>query len=309
MSGEKPPLWDPGRWRGGKINAILRLIRVEHTLFSLPFAYAGAVLAGCPLTWRTAVLIGLALFGLRTAGMAYNNIADLEIDRLNPRSRMRPLVTGAVSVGEAYAVVAAGSILYYLSAWLLNKYALLFSPLLWIAAITYPYAKRIHWMPHLHLGLVLGLAVFGGAVAVCGCNAPSASWVLARVPWVYVAAVTLWVAGFDIVYSIMDYEFDRSHGLGSAAARLGVEGAAWFALAIHVVASALFVLGALLYRPLTGGLTLVSAVIGSALMLYADARVIRDKRWIPKAFNLNLIIGLIVSLGVIADYILKIILG
>ncbi len=309
MSGEKPPVWDPGRWRGGKLDAILRLIRIEHTLFSLPFAYAGAVLAGCRLDLRIAVLIGLALFGLRTAGMAYNNIADLEIDKLNPRSRGRPLVTGAVSVREAYAIVVLGSMLYYVSAWLLNKYALLFSPLLWIAAITYPYAKRLHWLPHFHLGLVLGLAVFGGAVAVCGCDASSALWVLSRVPWIYVVAVALWVAGFDIVYSIMDYEFDKAHGLGSVPARLGVEGAAWAALATHVVASLLFLWGALAYKPLTGGLTLASAIIGSALMIYADIMVIRDKTWIPKAFNLNLLIGLIVSLGAIGDYLLHTLLA
>ena len=301
------PQWDPGRLsRGGRLHALARLIRVEHTLFSLPFAYAGAVLSGYPFGWREALLIFLALLGLRSAAMAYNNIADLPIDRLNPRSRMRPLVTGAVSIGEAYAVVAAGSLLYYLSAALLNKPALILSPILWLAAMTYPYAKRIHSLPHIHLGLVLGLAVLGGAVAACGDEAGSVAAALRAVPWDYVAAVTLWVAGFDVVYSIMDYEFDRRMGLGSLPRLLGPRLAAWAALGLHEAAAILFIVGTLARVPPLGLFSVVGSIAGSALMLLGDALVLGlGEEWVPRAFNMNLVVGLLVSGGIILDYLLS----
>jgi len=295
--------WDPGRVRGrSRLHAMARLVRIEHTLFSLPFAYAGAILSGHPFSLGDALLIFLAVLGLRTAAMSYNNIADLNIDRLNPRSKMRPLVTGAVTIREAYALVAAGTLLYYASAALLNKWALLLSPLLWIAAMTYPYAKRIHSMPHIHLGLVLGLVVFGGAVAASGDELACLRCVLGSVPWDYVAGVTLWVAGFDMVYSVMDMEFDREHGLGSAPALLGARRTILLALALHIVASALLVWGAVSrgYRLLG----LVGTLAGSAVMIYSDLRALRDLGEIPWAFNANLVVGLLVSLGIIGDYLI-----
>ncbi|MCE4628454.1 MAG: putative 4-hydroxybenzoate polyprenyltransferase [Desulfurococcales archaeon] len=293
--------WDPGRVRAGsKLHAIARLIRVEHTLFSLPFAYAGAILSLYPFSLGDAVLIALALLGLRSAAMAYNNIADLDIDRLNPRSANRPLVVGAVSLGEAYAVVAIGSILYYASAALLNRYALILSPLLWVTAMTYPYAKRLHPLPHLHLGLVLGFSVLGGAIAASGDEARSLWEALSTVPWDYVVGVTLWVAGFDIIYSIMDMEFDRRHGLGSIPAVLEPTRAIIVALIFHV-ASALLMLRGTLVRGFT--MAGVGGVIaGSVIMLAGDLLVMRDTRNIPKAFNANLLVGILVSSGIIVDY-------
>ena len=295
--------WDPGRVSAGsKLHAIARLIRVEHTLFSLPFAYAGAILSGHPFTLADAVLIALALLGLRSAAMAYNNIADLDIDRLNPRSASRPLVVGAVSTREAYAVVVLGSILYYASAALLNKYALILSPLLWLTAMTYPYAKRIHPLPHVHLGLVLGLSVLGGAVAASGDEASSLWDALSSVPWDYVAGVTLWVAGFDIVYSIMDLEFDRRHGLGSIPVVLGARRAVVAALLFHV-ASALLMLRGTIIRGFT--LAGVCGVIaGSTIMIAGDIMVLRDTSNVPRAFNANLLVGILISTGIIIDYLL-----
>ncbi|MCE4609022.1 MAG: putative 4-hydroxybenzoate polyprenyltransferase [Desulfurococcales archaeon] len=295
--------WDPGKVREkNKIHAVLRLIRIEHTLFSLPFAYAGAILSGYNFTLRDAVLIGLALFGLRTAAMAYNNIADLDIDRLNPRSSKRPLVTGVLSVKDAYLVVLIGTVLYYLSAALLNKYALLFSPILWLLAMTYPYAKRLHWLPHIHLGLVLGYAVFGGAVAASGDELTSVCSVLVSVPWSYVFGVTFWVAGFDVIYSIMDIDFDRAHSLGSVPARLGVRGAFFASLLFYFLAGFFFLYGLWEYRVLTGGLTLFSTLLGITLMITSWLIAYKDLDKIPVSFNLNLLVGILVSIGVILDY-------
>ncbi len=290
--------WDAGRVsREGRLHALARLVRIEHTLFSLPFAYAGALLSGYSFTLRDAILMAMAVLGLRTAGMAYNNIADLDIDRMNPRTWGRPLVTGAVSLGEAWLLVAVGSLLFVASAAMLNMYALAFSPVLLVLALTYPYAKRIHSIPHIHLGLVLGSVVFGGAVAASGDEAASLGEVLASVPWLYVAAVTLWVAGFDTIYSIMDMEFDRGHGLGSLPARLGRRGALMAAALMHLLSAALFLAGAEMYG--LGPVGTVSMILGAMLLGVQHPLAWRGR--IPQAFNINLILPLVVSLGIIVD--------
>lgn len=290
--------WDAGRVRrGGKLHALARLVRIEHTLFSLPFAYAGALLSGYPFTIRDAVLMALAVLGLRTAGMAYNNIADLDIDRLNPRTSGRPLVRGSVTVGEAWALVALGSILFVASAALLNKYALAFSPILLALTLAYPHAKRLHSLPHLHLGLVLGSVIFGGAVAASGDEARSLGEVLGSVPWLYVAAVSLWVAGFDTIYSIMDMEFDRRMGLGSIPARLGRRGALAAAALMHAVSAALFLAGVWAYN--LGPAGAASMLLG--VLLLAAQHPLAWRGRIPQAFNINLVLPLAVSLGIIVD--------
>ncbi len=296
--------WDPGKLsKKSKLHALLRLIRIEHTIFSLPFAYAGAILSKYSFTLKDAVLIGLALFGLRTAAMAYNNIADLDIDRLNPRSSKRPLVTGVLSVKDAYLVLLIGTAIYYLSAILLNQYTLLFSPLLWLLALTYPYAKRIHWLPHLHLGLVLGYAVFGGAVAASGDELTSVCDVIVNAPWSYVFGVTFWVAGFDIIYSLMDVDFDKSYGLGSIPAKLGVRGAFFISLLFYFLAGFFFLYGLWTYNALTGRLTLAFTLVGIALMITSWLIAYNNLKNIPLSFNLNLLVGILVSMGVILDYI------
>ena len=288
--------WDPGKVTGGgRLRGLLRLVRIEHTLFSLPYAYLGAYWASGHVTLWEAVWLGLAVLGLRTAAMAYNNIADYDIDRLNPRTARRPLVTGVVSFRDAWTLVAAGSALYYLSAWALNIYALLLSPILWIIAITYPHAKRIHWLPHIHLGLTLGLVVFGGAVGAYGDQATSLMEVLARVPWILVIAVTLWVAGFDIVYSIQDRDFDIRHGLGSVPARLGIRAALILALAFHLAASLLYGIAAFQI-----GSPLAYIALGAAASLLLVQHLVVwscTMRCVGLAFNLNLAVGLIIGVG------------
>ncbi|BEP17489.1 putative 4-hydroxybenzoate polyprenyltransferase [Pyrofollis japonicus] len=298
----KAVVWDPGRVsKRNRLEAIMKLIRIEHTLFSLPFAYAGAVLAyprGLGL-WE-AIWIGLAVLGLRSAAMSFNNIADLDIDRLNPRTAKRPLVTEAVRLRDAWLVVVVGSLLYYLSAAMLNIYALILSPLLWILAMTYPYAKRVHWLPHLHLGLVLGFVVFGGAVAVYGSHAKSLMDVLTHIPWIYVVAVTLWVAGFDAYYAIMDEDFDRKMGLGSLAARFGAGGALLASRIIHGITALLLLISIPVYG--LGPIGALGVIMGIALLLYQHYILYRDGlQAIPRAFNTNLLLGIVIGLGVFLD--------
>lgn len=300
--------WDPGRLaRGGRVRALLRLIRVEHTLFSLPFAYAGAFLADPreAVSLRVVVLVALAVFGLRTAAMAYNNIADLDIDRLNPRTRGRPLVTGAARLGDAWLLVLLGSLTYYAAAALLNVYALLLSPILWLAAMSYPHAKRLHWLPHLHLGLVLGLVVFGGAVASHGMAARSFTELMQGVPWLYVTAVALWVSGFDTYYAIMDLEFDRRMGLGSIPAKLGVEGALWASRLQHAAAATLLAASIPAYH--LGPLGAAGIAASVALLAYQHILLARrGLQAIPEAFNTNLALGVIVGTAVALDKLIAI---
>lgn len=287
----------------GKLHALARLIRVEHTIFSLPYAYLGALLGTRHLLPSEIILIFTSLLGLRSAAMAYNNIADLPIDKINPRTRNRPLATGVLGMREAWMTVLAGSLIYYVSAALLNKYALILSPLLWIIAMTYPYAKRIHPMPHLHLGLTLGLAVFGGTVAAIGDEVDELTQLLLKVPWEVVVGVTLWVAGFDIIYSMMDYEFDLEQGLGSAPAWLGLNTARRLALAHHLA-----FLAALLYAIVKYGLGSIAyaSYIATVILTLWQHYLVAEKgiAGIPKAFNLNLIIGLIVGVGFSIDLLL-----
>ncbi len=290
-------MWDPGRVsKRSRINAILRLIRIEHTIFSLPFAYVGAILSGYSFSVYDAILIAFAVFGLRTASMAYNNIADLEIDRKNPRSCKRPLVIGAVKLRDAWMLVLIGSLIYFISSALLNRYALILSPIPWIFAMTYPYAKRLHNFPHIHLGLVLGLAVCGGAVAASGDEVKSIFEALLSIPILYVIAVVLWVAGFDVVYSLLDVEFDRAFGLGSIPAKFGEKNARLIALTFHIISIVLLFLGCVVYNLSLIGIA--SITFASVLMVYQHY-IARTN--IPKAFNLNLIISIVISFGIIID--------
>jgi len=288
--------WDPGKLtRKGRLRALARLVRIEHTLFSLPYAYLGAYWAAGEITLWEAFWLGMAVVGLRLASMAYNNIADYDIDRENPRTRNRPLVTGAVSFRDAWILVLIGSIIYYASAAALNRLALALSPILWIVALTYPHAKRYHWLPHLHLGLTLGLVVFGGAIGAYGDEAAGLVDALRRVPWVLVAAVTLWVAGFDIVYSIQDAEFDRRMGLGSVPARLGEKAALRVAAAMHLAAGALFALAA---HGIGSPIAYVSLGLALALLIVQHVIVAEcGLACVRVSFNMNLAVGLIVGVG------------
>jgi 4-hydroxybenzoate polyprenyltransferase len=200
--------------------------------------------------------------------------------------------------------VVLGSILYYASAALLNRYALLLSPVLWLLAMTYPYAKRLHWLPHLHLGLVLGFVVFGGAVAAAGMCARSLSTVIESVPWLYVGAVALWVAGFDMYYSILDMEFDRSYGVGSVAARLGARGALAASRLTHL--AAVLLLAASLPSYGLGPVAATGVALATLLILYQHVILAREGiEAIPKAFNTNLAVGLIVGLSIVLDRLLS----
>ncbi len=198
-----------------RIGKFLDLIKFEHTLFALPFAYLGMMLA--QKRWPGAVVfiwVTLAMVGARTAGMTLNRIFDLSIDQKNPRTKNRPLVTREISVMAAWILTAGAFILFLYSAYRLNRLCLMLAPVAFIFLVGYHWVKRYHFLCHWVLGMVLAMAPIGGWIAVTG--------VWAWPPVFLSLAVLFWVAGFDILYSLQDTEFDLAQGLHSVPVRFGV---------------------------------------------------------------------------------------
>ncbi|MEZ0248558.1 MAG: UbiA-like polyprenyltransferase [Thermoproteus sp.] len=289
--------WDPEA-ASSVFSRYLKFVRIEHTLFALPMAYAAALEAsGGYLTLWQAVWIALAFVGLRIAGMSWNNIADRDIDALNPRTKGRMLVTGAVTLRGAYAVFAMGAALFEVSAAMLGPWPLYLSLPYLAVTIAYPYAKRRHCVPHIHLGAVYALVPLGASIAVYSRDITSAA---AHTPWLLVLGSAFWVAGFDVFYSKMDLDFDRAMGLGSIPACYGEKTAraAWTALL--AASAALYVANYLSLRGGAPGLLLTAAA--AAIEIWSAIAAYDDKK-IPKAFNANLSVGLLVAAGVLINFI------
>jgi 4-hydroxybenzoate polyprenyltransferase len=210
-----------------KVLAHLENVKFAHTVFALPFAYMGMILAAGGLPdLRQFLLVTVAMVGARTAAMCANRLIDLELDRRNPRTRARPLVRGLIRPGEVWGLLVAGVMLLVGAAWQLNALALQLAPLALVFLIGYSYTKRFTWLSHWILGVTDGAAAAGGWIAVTG-RFELGTWVL----WL---AVALWVAGFDLLYACQDVEFDRREGLHSVPARFGVAGALVASRLCHV---------------------------------------------------------------------------
>ena len=216
-----------------RIRMYLDFIKIEHTLFALPFAYAGAFLAsGREIDPKLVVLIFTAFTGLRTASMTFNRIIDRDIDAKNPRTASRHLPAGLISLREAYAIAFISLVTYFISAALINKTVLLLSPIPAITAYIYPYLKRFTCLCHYALGLNLAFAPLGGWIAVT-----DSINILGNelVPAILGLAVMFWVAGFDIIYGLQDLDFDREEGLHSIGAHFGVNTALWISRLNHLL--------------------------------------------------------------------------
>lgn len=198
-----------------------RLIRFSHTLFALPFALASVALAWPthPLNLRTLIWILVAMVGARSAAMGFNRLADRKLDALNPRTRGWELPQGKVEVGEAVMLTALSSLLFIFAAYQLNYLCFFLSPLALAIVFFYSLTKRFTWSSHLFLGLALSLAPMGAWLAVTG--VPD-SIHFPVIPFLLGLAVLFWLAGFDVIYSLQDYDFDRSYGLYSIPVRFGV---------------------------------------------------------------------------------------
>jgi 4-hydroxybenzoate polyprenyltransferase len=208
------------------------LVKIEHTIFALPFAYIGALLAvgdvpsGHDLLWIT-----LAMIGARSLAMGINRVVDAEIDARNPRTSGRELPAGSLSKAQVTTFCALAFALYLVACFQLDPLVRWLWPIPLAGFVVYPYLKRFTWLSHFWLGAVDGLAPVGAWVAVTG-ELPWEAWALG-------AAVALWIAGFDFFYSLFDRDVDSEQGLHSVAVRFGVGGAFWGARLLHVLTVAL----------------------------------------------------------------------
>jgi len=279
----------------------VNFVKLPHTLFALPFALLGVVVASrtSPVTWRTVGLVVLAFTAARFVAMGFNRIADRDLDARNPRTRERELPAGRLTNRQAWVAVALAALAFLAAAWALNPLCGWLAPpaLLWIAA--YSYTKRFtHWS-HGWLGLSLAIAPVGGYVAVAGAWSDP-WWTLAAVT----AAVTCWVAGFDIFYALQDEAFDRAERLRSFVVRFGQARAISLAKALHelaIVALVAFGYGAGLGWPYFAGVG-----IGAGLIAW-EHQLVRPgdlSRLNAAFFTANGIVSIVVFLGALVDRVL-----
>jgi len=204
------------------------LVKIEHTVFALPFAYIGAFLSiDAVPSAHDLVWITLAMVGARSLAMGLNRLVDAEIDARNPRTAGRELPAGKLSRAQVTVFCALAMGLYLVACFQLNPIVRWLWPIPLVGFVVYPYLKRFTWLSHVWLGAVDGLAPVGAWVAVTG-ELPWEAWALG-------GAVAAWIAGFDFFYSLFDREIDQRQGLHSAAVRFGVRGAFWGARLLHVL--------------------------------------------------------------------------
>lgn len=251
-----------------KLSTTLSMIKFEHTLFALPFAFLGAIMAanGLP-TWWQILWITLAMVGARSAAMTFNRIVDRKIDAANPRTAGRELPAGKLSVGFAWLFFVVSLALFLLSAWMLNWLAFVLSPVALLFVLGYSYAKRFTSFAHIILGIALSIS-------------PSAAWIGVRgtfdseIPILLSLIVMMWTAGFDVLYACQDFEYDRKAGLHSIPARFGIAGALRIARLFH--AQAFFLLIFLYLVAELGWLSLVGVMAVGLLLFYQHTLVKPD---------------------------------
>jgi 4-hydroxybenzoate polyprenyltransferase len=221
-----------------QIKAFLDLIKFEHTIFALPFAYLGMVLAarGLPTLWQF-IWITIAMAAARTLAMGFNRLADRAIDARNPRTANRPIQTGKISVRTVVVGVIVSLLVLALAAWQLNPLTLLLLPGAVVFLFGYAYAKRFTWLSHFILGFTDGLAPIAAWAGVRG-----SVFTAQDLPaWLLLFAVTFWIGGFDLIYACQDTEFDRSERLHSIPARWGNSVALGLAKASHAITVVLMI--------------------------------------------------------------------
>ena len=278
------------------MKSFLDLIKFEHTIFALPFAYLGMVLAagGWP-GWEKIIWVTIAMAAARTLAMAFNRIADRWWDARNPRTARRPLVTGVISMRTAWTGTLVSLLVLVFAAWRLGPLPLLLLPGALVFLVGYSYTKRFTSLSHYILGFTDGLAPAGAWVAVTG-----SLFTLGDLPaWLLTAVVTLWIGGFDLLYACQDIEFDRQYGLHSIPAERGVA----FALNLSSVSHVLM-LALLIWIGMLTGLTwpYFIALVAVAGLLVWEHRLVTpvDLSKINQAFfNINSYIALVLFSGVL----------
>ncbi len=255
-----------------KLRLSLDMIKFEHSVFALPFALTGALLAARDAGFARGVLwpqlgwIIVAMVGARSAAMAFNRLVDAGIDARNPRTQSRHLPAGMLSKGFAWGLVGAASLVFLFAARELNPLCFRLAPVALAIVFFYSFTKRFTSWSHLVLGFSLGIAPAAAWIAVRGSLDPRILWLT--------AAVTFWTAGFDIIYSCQDYEFDATEGLFSLPARLGIGRALWVARLLH--GAMLASLAALFYAFGLGALSVLGIAAVAGLLVYEHSLVKAD---------------------------------
>ncbi len=246
------------------VRLFLKEIRIEHTLFALPFAYVGAVMAARGLPSLHALIwITLAVLGARTAAMAANRYFDRRIDQRNPRTAKRAVASGKLAPAVMLWAIAGGLGLLLLSAALLNPLCLMLLPLAAVGIVIYPLCKRFTWLVHFVLGAVDAFAPLGAFIAIAGTITVPALLLF--------VAVTVWVAGFDILYALMDYRYDVEQGLNSFPARFGERAGRILPIALHVTMTVALLGAGLLAR---AGIIYYAGVALAAVLVIYEERLI-----------------------------------
>jgi 4-hydroxybenzoate polyprenyltransferase len=273
---------------------LANLVRLEHSLFALPYALVGALLSvmGLP-PLSTLLWIIIAMVAARTLAMGLNRLIDAEIDARNPRTAAREIPAGLVSRTQVLALCAGSIIVLLVAVWNLAPVTRWLWPLVVIPSVIYPYLKRFTWLCHLWLGALIGLAPVAAWVATTN-ELPAGAFLLMGV-------VGFWIAGFDIIYATLDVDYDRRAGLHSVPADLGIGRALWFARVLHALSVASMV-GVGLWLSL--GWPYWVAVIACAALLVYEHAIVRadDLTRVNRAFfNVNAILAGVYLLGVVAD--------
>jgi 4-hydroxybenzoate polyprenyltransferase len=269
-----------------RLTTYLRFVRFSHSVFALPFALAGALLAArhVTVTWGALGWILVAMVSARSAAMGFNRLVDARTDALNPRTAGRELPRGMMSLREAMLFVVAASAVFGLAAWELSPLCFALSPVALAIVFWYSLAKRFTTWTQLYLGLAMAVAPVGGWIAVGG----RAGWE----PWLLAIAIGTWVAGFDVLYACQDLEFDRAHGLRSIPVRYGVSRSLAISRLMH--ATTIGVLALLpLVAPLGAGYLAGVGVI--AVLLVYEQSLLRadDLSQVKRAFDLNGYVGIL----------------
>jgi 4-hydroxybenzoate polyprenyltransferase len=284
------------------VAALSRMVKFEHALFALPFAASAVVLVSreAHLDGARLLLIVVAVVAARTAAMAMNRVADRAFDAKNPRTARRELVTGEVSPRAAWALLAGSAAVFVAAAALIAPVCgALALPVLAIL-LGYSYAKRFTWAVHLWLGVAQALGPIGVAIALTG-RAPAAAIVLGL-------GVGAWVAGFDVLYSLQDMEFDRGERLHSIPARFGVRGALAWARLLHVAAALAILAAGLLAGRGSGwvaGAVLLTAVLGAEHLYATPGGVLRKERIGAAFFQFNAFASVAFAACALADLALR----
>jgi len=255
-----------------RLRLALDMIKFEHSVFALPFALTGALLAFresgfavSEIWWKLGWIV-VAMVGARSAAMAFNRLVDAEIDARNPRTRLRQLPAGLLSRGFAWGFVVVSSAVFFLAAGQLNRLCLRLAPVALAILFFYSFTKRFTSFSHLVLGFSLGIAPAAAWIAVRGALDPRILWLT--------AAVTFWTAGFDLIYACQDYEFDCAEDLFSLPRVLGIRGALMMARALHLLM--VFCLLALVYSLHLGAIALAGVGAVVALLIYEHSLVRAD---------------------------------